>query len=421
MREDKNKRLILIFDTMFFGLLTVAFSYLLWQLVICQTVYAEIPYEGYRSDILAYMQEMQGIDSGYPFPYPLFFMIGRFFMLFMGVDKAITWAEVLLNAGALIALKYYFEKLIRKNGEPKPWVHFVISILTVSCFLLSMWWLPRFGKIVLPLKSQAYRGTFSGNPWHNATYIATRPFAIVAFFSFVSLLEKYEEKIDIRDAVIFSVSLFLTTFTKPSFSLLLVSSAGLVMAFRLIKSRFSNFKNTMLLTLCFVPTFIDLLYEFGGVFGGGTAGGEHGIGFSFFSVWRIYADSVVAAIFYANAMSLVCFIWFIRDIKKDTLYRFTVILFVVSVLEAGLLYEKGPRSVDFNFCWGYMHGIFFFGIVTVIKLLEHILKKKKADLLTVVGCILFLTHLMAGIAYFKGMYFALDYETMLPCTWLMPQ
>ena len=68
-----------------------------------------------------------------------------------------------------------------------------------------------------------------------------------------------------------------------------------------------------------------------------------------------------------------------------------------------------------------MHGIFFFEVVTVIKLLEHLLKKKKADLLTVVGCVLFLTHLVAGIAYFKGMYYALDYETMLPCTWLIPQ
>ncbi len=411
-------------DAGFFLVLTILFSYFLWQLVFCQTVYAENPYEGYRSDIGAYMDyALYGADSGYIISYPLFFGIVRMFMKVFTIDRAITWVVTILNAFALIFTKYYFEKLIcREHPENDKWyVHMIVSVLTVSCFLLSMWWLPRFGKITLPFKYQAFRGTFTGNPWHNATYIATRPFAIVSFFSFADLLGSYEKKIDLKDAIVFGISLLLTTMAKPSFTLLLVSGAGLIMAFRLFASGFKNFKNTMLLTLCFIPTFIDMFYQFFMVFGDGNTSGEHGIGFNFFGIWKIYAENVPAAIFYANAMSLVCFIWFIRDIKKDTLYRFTVILFVVSVLEAGLLYEKGPRSVDFNFCWGYMHGIFFFGLVTVIKLLEHILKKKKADLLTVVGCILFLTHLVAGIAYFKGMYFALDYETMLPCTWLMPQ
>ena len=38
-------------------------------------------FQWFMSDIDAYLEEMQGIDSGFDFPYPIFFMLGRFFML----------------------------------------------------------------------------------------------------------------------------------------------------------------------------------------------------------------------------------------------------------------------------------------------------------------------------------------------------
>lgn len=64
--------------------------------------------------------------------------------------------------------------------------------------------------------------------------------------------------------------------------------------------------------------------------------------------------------------------------------------------------------------------IFFFEVVTAIKLLKHTLEKKR-DILVVLGWILFASQPVAGIIYFKGMYCGLDYETMLPCTWVAPQ
>ena len=97
-----------IIDLVFFAILVGVMSVFLWRLVIAQTIYSEID-GGYRSDILAYMQEMQGIDSGYNFPYPLFFTLGSFLNKFFSIDIAITIAEVSLNALALFAAKYYFD------------------------------------------------------------------------------------------------------------------------------------------------------------------------------------------------------------------------------------------------------------------------------------------------------------------------
>ncbi len=415
-----TKRKEKVTDIAFFLILITVFSYFIWQLVYAQTIYGD-RIDGYRSDIGAYMAYMlEGADSGYIISYPLFFWLGRLFNLFMPIDKAITWVQVLLNALSMIFTKYYFDKLVCKDKTENDvlYKHLIVSFITVMCFLLSMWWLPRFGKIALPFKYQAFQGSYSGNPWHNSTYIATRPFAIVAFFSFTSLLDSYEKKIDVKDAIVFTVSLLLTTLAKPSFTFVLVSTAGLVMAFKLIAAKFKNFKSTMLLTLCFVPTFIDLFYQFFMVFGEGNPTEEHGIGFGWFDCWKMFTDNVAAGIFYANAFALICLIWFARDLKKDCLYRFSLLMFIVSVLEAGLLYEKGERFVHFNFCWGYMHGIFFFEVATAIKLLQHTFSKKRCDLLMIVGWTLFLIHLVAGICYFKGMYYGLDYNTMIPCTWL---
>lgn len=410
--KNKTERII---DFVFFSALVGIVSFFFWRLVFCQTIYA-VREDGYLSDVLAYMQEIQGIDSGYSFPYPIFFSLGRFLCNFMTVDYAVTWAEILLNVISLYATKYYFEKIIVREKD-KLYIRLFISVVVISCFYLSMWWLPRFGRFSLPLKYQVFYGTYSGNPWHNATYIATRPFAIISFFSFASLLNNYENKVDLKDAIVFGVSLFLTTMTKPSFTFVLVSTAGLIMAYRLIRSKFSNIKNTLLLTVCFLPTFVALLYQFRDVFGSGNTAEEHGIGFGWFEVWNYFSENIPASIFYANVFSIVCFMWFVFDLKKDGLYRFSIEIFAVSVLEAGLLLEKGDRIHHFNFGWGYMHGIFFLEVVTALKLVQQTISGKK-KLLSVIGWIFFAIQLVAGILYFKGVYAGLDYKTLLPVTWL---
>lgn len=422
MNKKKKLNYNQVIDLVFFTILAGVMSVLLWRLVIAQAIYSDIG-GGYHSDILAYMQKMQGIDSGYDFPYPLFFSIGSFLNRFFPINEAIAAAEVSLNVISLFAAKYYFDRLLFSDERiPDKWyIRIIVSLVVMSCFLLSMWWLPRFGKFKLPHKDQVYIGTYTGNPWHNATYIATRPFAIVAFFSFIDLLKKYEKKVELKDAIVFGISLFLTTITKPSFTIVIVSCAGLVMAFRLIRNRFKNIKNTLALACCFVPTFIALLFQFPNVFGSkGIAAqmGEHGIGFCFFAVWKYHNPHILEAIFYANVFALVCILLFYKDIKSNVMYRFTLLMFGVSILEAGLLCEKGYRFKGFNFSWGYMHGIFFFEMVTAIMLLKATFMKEKKWFLLVMAWLFFLIQLVAGVLYFKGIYCGLDYGTLLPDSWM---
>ena len=412
----KKQNIFKVADIILFAALLFILTYFFGRLVYAQALYAGKE-GGYFSDIYAYMQEMQGIDSGYSFPYPIFFLTGRFFDLFMPIELAVTIAEVLFNTLAILITKYYLEKYINESVKELTWHHFAITLSVFACFMMSMWWLPRFGKITLPLKDQVFYGTYSGNPWHNATYIATRPFAIGAFFSFVNLF-KDEEKFDVKKGIVFGIFLFLTTMAKPSFTLVIGSAMALVCVIRLIRKKFKNIKYILFLFLCSIPTLIALLIQFGGVFGSGNTEEEHGIGLDFFGVWRSANPHITAAIFYANVFALVCIPFLIKNIKKDYLYAFTIIIFAVSVLEAGLLCEKGFRYPHFNFSWGYMHGIFFFALGSLAVLLKNIFEKKIKTVFAVICILALLSQVVFGILYFIGLYYGRDYNTLLPYNWL---
>ena len=66
----------------------------------------------YHSDVKAYILEMQGLDSGYEFPYPVFFKLGALLDLFLSPEAAITAALVILNSLTPIVLKYYLDKYL---------------------------------------------------------------------------------------------------------------------------------------------------------------------------------------------------------------------------------------------------------------------------------------------------------------------
>ncbi len=405
-------------DATLFASLLIVFSVFLYRLVVHQAIYAG-RIDGYPSDIVAYIMEIEGNNTEYNFAYPLFFLTGRFFLMFVPIGQAVAFSVVLYNGLTLVLTKYYLEKKIVLSGivSDRWYVHMLISLVAVSCSIMAMWWLPRFGKLKLYHKEQAYFGTFSGNPWHNATYVATKPFSVIAFFSFSDLLSAYEKKIDIRNALLFSVSLLLSAIAKPTFNLVFISAAGLVLLVRLIKAKFKNFKHTISLGLCFVPTFVVMLIQYADMFVPKTVDDVQGIRFTWFEVWKLQNTHVVAAVFYANVFSIVCLVFFAKDIIKDTTYRFAILFFVISFLEAGLLCERGERFSHFNFSWGYMHGVFLLQTVTTIKLIIATFTKRSKWFLLLLMWLALISQIIAGIFYFRGLYYGRDYRSLLPMSW----
>ena len=369
----------------------------------------------YHSDMKAYILEMQGLDSGYSFPYPVLFKLAATIHLVTasftgGAELAMALATMLLNSGAMIALKVMLDKHVgAKLQEAMPGQPWLPGILTgtaaVSLFFVSMVYPPT--GIYLPGIKYKYLGVFTPNPFHNATYMAARPFAILAFFKYGELLPVYEQPNAVRehkrDYILFAIYLLLATMTKPSFTIVLVGAAGILMLWRMFRSRFRNFVPTVWLGVCFIPTFMDLLYQFRGVFVP-QEGQEGGIGFTFGHVWAQYCGNLPLAIGLAIGFPILVLLLNYKELHKDSIYRFSWQVYVMSFLMAFFLYEKGFREVDFNFSWGYMYGIFFAFVGALLVLLRATANAdtRKRRIVVAVQWLAYLWHLVCGVYYFWG-------------------
>lgn len=394
MERNKNR----IINRVVFAVLLIAASAATLKLFHLQALGNP---ENYHSDVKAYILEMQGLESGYSFPYPVFFKLSAFMNLFAEPELAVALAEMLLNSLGLLITKIAFDRLALQELEAsvetrrsslraagrrpilQSWMAGVaISVVVVTLFFISMLFPPE--GYYLPGIKFLYLGVFTANPFHNATYMAARPFAILAFLWFARLMPVYEEGfagrgtggsgaargVPLRDYLLFSVFLLLTTMTKPSYTIILVCSAGLLMLYRLVRSGFRNFRPTLWLGLCFIPTFIELLYQFKGVFVPEEAGEEGGIGFTLGEIWRGCCDNIPLAIGLAVGFPILVLLLNYRELKKNSLYRLSWINFCVGFATAFFLYEKGFRKPDFNFAWGYMYGIFFCHMGALLVLLK---------------------------------------------------
>ncbi len=361
--------------------------------------------ELYHSDMKAYILEMQGLDSGYSFPYPIFFKLSAFFNLFATPEWAVAIATMVLNSASMVIAKLIFNKIaldkLENSMEKTPWVAgILISIATLGLFFISMLFPP--AGIYLPGIKYRYLGVFTANPFHNATYMAARSFALLAFFWYVKLLDEYEKGANRKDYILFSLFLLLATMTKPSFTIVLVGAAGLIMLYRMFRTKFDNFKPTIILGLCFIPTFIDLLYQYKGVFVP-EEGVEGGMGFCFGDVWSLYCDNIPLAIGIGVGFPLLVLVCNFKEIKNNTLFRFSWQVYGMSFLMAFFLYEKGFREPDFNFSWGYMYGIFFAFVGALAVLLKETAKKRRPVLLAA-QWLAYLWHIVCGLYYFMGIF-----------------
>ncbi|MFQ9032051.1 MAG: hypothetical protein ACLR7F_09095, partial [Waltera sp.] len=113
-----------------------------------------------------------------------------------GTELAMALATMLLNSVAMIALKIMLDRHVgaelRKAMPGKAWLPGVLTgTVAVSLFFVSMVYPPT--GIYLPGIKYKYLGVFTANPFHNATYMAARPFAILAFFKYAELMPLYEQ------------------------------------------------------------------------------------------------------------------------------------------------------------------------------------------------------------------------------------
>ncbi len=385
-------------SNVFFILLFLAYLAVTLFLFHRQTV----RYAGrYISDITDYLSTIQGIEVAYRFPYPVLFRTGSFFMLFTTPEHALAFAATFLNGLSVLVLKWYLDSFLEVKKYPgRSWLSI---LLTFSLLFVSMLFPPSYlghyneiGENYL----YRYRGTFTPNPYHNATYLAARPFSIPAFFLFAEVLGIYEKenKWFHPKYLLFSLFLLMTTMTKPSFTLILCAAAGILMLYRLIAGQFQGVKAFFQLGIYFIPTFLVLIYQFVVVFEPDNA--EAGIGFAFLKAWSTASGNIPLSILFATAFPLTVLALRGKEKTLWTQYRFSWQFLLIGLATLLFLYEKGIRMPHLNFAWGYMHGLFFTYTVSLICLAKATLTRSQPLWKLTLQWGVYAAHLICGIDYF---------------------
>ena len=362
-----------------FFLLLMGYTGVMLYLFVMQCY--EVPV--FRSDMPDYVNKVRGITGDYEFPYPLFFTLSKGIALVAGAPLGVAITTALLNALGLWVTRYYMGALVQ--GEEGFGIHteawskgqkfaleLAVTLLGFALFLLGNLYSPKntafFGF------DYAYRcmGIYTPNPFWNATYLATRPFAVVCFFEAARILKSYREYFSWKESLPFAVSLFLTTITKPSYTMVLVPLMGVILFTDIVRSRGKSFQNAFCLCVTMIPTGLDLLYQFFGVFRGTNVKGEEtGIGLAFAKVWSNYSKNIPLSIVMGMALTIGVAVLNWRKLKECFLYRFAWYNYLVATGMFLCLYEKGFRMLHANFSWGYMHGMFFVFLLTLLLVLQN--------------------------------------------------
>lgn len=369
-----------------------------------------IGYNGkYWSDDGAYLMEIQGLDSGYDFPYPILFWMGKFFLLFTSPQHALALAITLLNGLTPIALLFFFRKAVLKGRSAKAGEAALIGVLVFSLLFVSMLYpltyLGRYNEVGEGFLYR-YLGAFSPNPYHNATYLAARAFSVPTFFLFAEILDIYEKenKWYHPKYMLFSMSLLLATLSKPSFSLVMACAAGCIMLWRLFFHGFrQGVKAFFQLGIWFIPAFLVLLYQFGDVFRPGKLSGE-GIGFGFLTAWSTAAEHVFLSVLRGMAFPMTVLFFCLLQRKVSGLLRFAWQFYLAAFCTLVFLYEKGYRMSHVNFAWGYMYALFFSFVVSLMVLVRHTRERSQPLWQLGIQWGMYGLHLICGVDYFRVLF-----------------
>jgi hypothetical protein len=304
-----------------------------------------------------------------------------------GSNRAVVAGAVMTVV--LVAAFYFSLQLVRGYwvGKYPACRDGRMTALVVAAFVVSM--------IVLqPWLQSLYLGVFTGNPWHNPTFIFARLFSILTFVSFLQLTDP-----GARGGAApgrwwwwFAGSAVLSMWGKPSFMITLGPTFGLVVLGAWLRGKLAA-TQVWRLAACLLPAVVALLIIRHNIYA--NAGVANAVVFLPGQVWGQYTPSYMMSVALAAAFPL--YVVAVKGRGLSYAMGVATVNWVVSALVFYLLAEAGPRETHANFAWCYMGGLFFFFLMAVEE--WFLCPPTGNRWLRGVGLALFAAHLVSGARY----------------------
>lgn len=290
-----------------------------------------------------------------------------------------------LTLSVLSMLSIYFTYVLLKKNLPNISNEY-LYLAALVCNMYMPIHMPYFN-------DSPYLGLFCFNLFHNSTYIAMRPFALLSIIIFIKLFDKYYTKpISFAEWFCFSFSLFITTWFKPNFMFGFAPCMLIFMLIDFAKGKSKNVLNYIIFGTTVFPSVLLMLWQQAQLFDQTS-----GIGFEFLKVWKAYSKNPFMALILSLAFPLIVLFLNYKDLKKDKVYRFGWILAIINISIFAFLYEKGSRMFDGNLSWGTQFAVGVLFILSMYKFLSKI-KIMSTIKLIAISAILGM-HILCGINY----------------------
>ncbi len=384
---------------------------IMFLLVYKQAMYPNI----YNSDIDAYMESIRNLDSNHVFSYPVMFYLA------IGINYLID--NIPISMAITVTIFNLLAYVISGKVIQKQTGSILLSVVgTIFLFFSSMIFNHRLIQFGIP---HYCIGVGTPNPWHNATYVAARPFVILCFVLGAYTLCHYEEDFQKKTKyrwethkyyVFFTIAMLVCTLTKPAYNLPHMAVVFIVAVYRCLKNRFKTIVQSLMLATTYLPTIGILIWQYFNEFTGTYNGDEQGMTFSFGGTWKMYSDNIPLAILLAALFPFIVLIIHRKKLLESEQFRFSWQIYLAGVLIYLCLIEKGYRAKDGNFGWGYLHGLFLIYFTSIeewildIKLMREGNLTSKLVLIVIVETVAILLHFIFGVHYLQLLFMGFDYK-----------
>lgn len=320
------------------------FTYLFYQMAILNidTSAPEFWTKPYYSDLPFHIETA-------PISYSLMGLFMRITYTFFSFNIASVLLATLLALMELLTVYAVYLLLLELDKiagrETNAMSRAIYLWLSLASIFIVSYYLP-------PVLPSFYYYAINMTCWQNDTYIAMRPFSILALLFFIRIYTKIRENYQLKELIIFSVCLLLSTWNKPNFFLGFAFLLLIIAAFCLIRetNKVLIFKRWFILALCTIPAVVCILLQNALVYGGDSG---DSIIFAPFLLVNYHVTNWYLAILVVLLFP-VCVAIF-ENKKSANMNPIFCILFLFLVIQYSFglfLAESGPRMYDFNFMWG---------------------------------------------------------------------
>lgn len=322
-----------------------------------------------------------------------FHSLAAFIYLFLSVlpfsNVLIALTLTAASIASIIACTVLIKKLLGSDDIPDGVLYF-FSVF--ANFVM--------GAYVEKANKQHYIGYQNANMWHNSTYIFMKLAAVFTVMVFIDIYKKYKEEITLKNWIVFSALLAVTTGFKASFLTVFAPALAVILLIDLCKD--TKFKNVLWLGTTVFPSLI-IMYIQSLIMSGD--GASNGYVISPFTALSMRGDHPKVTLVLSVLFPAIVFLSHIKDFYKDKIYLGTLILTAFGFLEAFLFLETGERSLDSNFLWGYSIALFFLFLESMVILFKDVCgnfrnQKLLRKIFVFFEVFVLLHHVLSGAYYF---------------------